>query len=376
MKRWLTILATLIWVGAATAQVPDDLTTEAGDKLLKDYIRDGVTIGQYWQYLPAPAAAYTIPRPIGSDPMPIVVLVHGSIRSVDEALDTALRYLDSYDSDADSQRFAIVAPVFKSTDFNGPLGGYRGMVGRHRPCLDPRHSDADNFVNGILDAYIHKHPELFAKRALFFGHSAGGQFLSRYIVTHPHRVAAAVLSAPGTFAFPDPAVIWTDGMRERSGNLRWDNSPQARPYLFRPEHWKFRITARLPVTVMVGDSESCHCIPISEATPGADTDGSHCDVDNQTCTTAWTATGEGTRYRRGELWVEAMRDYAGLPDPADPDFDPADPGVLFDVAAGVGHSSAQTQPLALPILMNHRPQTSTVDWLMPALAPIQMSTLY
>lgn len=381
------ILIVLLCSQAVCAQVPDDLSTEAGSVLLKDYIRDGVTIGQYWQYLPTGAGgSYAIPMPIGSNPMPIVVLVHGSIKSLNESMILAERYLRRYlppngPPNANTDWFMIIAPLFKSADFNGPFGGYRGMIGRHRPCLEPRKSDADAFVNGILDAYQHKHPEIFARKALFYGHSAGGQFLSRYLVAHPHRVAAMVISSAGTYAFPDSTKAWTDGMGTRTATITWSPTVGIRNYAFYPARWKFKTAAKLPVTVIVGDNESCNCVPESSNTPGFDDDASHCYTNptpppNVICTSAWTPTGEGTNYLRGQLWVEAMRNNADLPDTNSPDFDPSNPGVLFQNEPGGTHASADTQPTAYSLLISNRPTSTSIDWLGSALTPTLMSTIF
>jgi pimeloyl-ACP methyl ester carboxylesterase len=37
------------------------------------------------------------------------------------------------------------------------------------------------------------------------GHSGGAQFVQRYALAHPERVAASVLSSAGWYTFPNPA---------------------------------------------------------------------------------------------------------------------------------------------------------------------------
>ena len=65
---------------------------------------------------------------------------------------------------------------------------------------------ADEFVNEILTDYKNQFSD-FDGRIYLYGHSAGGQFVSRYIVRHPAKVIAAVISAAGTYAFPDPKMM-------------------------------------------------------------------------------------------------------------------------------------------------------------------------
>ncbi len=375
-------------ISDAIAEVPDQLSNEAGQIVLKQLDRDGVIIGEYYQYLPAGSSAdYRIPMPIGSKPLTMVVLVHGSINSDQGARTTALNYLNRYKTDADSQWFAVIAPVFNQTDFGGDsgppggLGGYRGMIGRHRSGVEHRVSDADGFVNAILDGYQHKHPEIFSRKALFYGHSAGGQFLSRYLVTHPERVAAMVISSAGTYPFPDGSIKWTDGMDSiRQHTISWGSD---RDFEFYPSESLFKRAAHLPVTVMVGDSEDCTITPNASFTPGYD-DGSNgvgpcCPeggldlvwysgtgftVSIGPCRKRpeWSPTGAGTNHLRGRLWVQAMQDFAGLR--------PSDQRIEFESPQNVRHSSAQTQPLALPILMSNKPSKFNIDWLCSTMAPV------
>src|ERR1700690_3860926 len=57
-----------------------------------------------------------------------------------------------------------------------------------------------------------KHIPRFSGQFSLHGHSAGAQFAARYLVTHPSRLEAVVLSAPGAYPFPDPALPWPNGM--------------------------------------------------------------------------------------------------------------------------------------------------------------------
>jgi hypothetical protein len=319
----------------AFAQVPDRLEDEAGVPLLKDYVQDGELIGQYWQYLPAGTSAdYAVAKPVGSDPLTIIVLVHGTTQTDALALGTSETFLNRYITDADTQWFAVIAPVFNNTDFNGSanLAGasdsYRTLIGRHRDGVEPRKTDADGLINGILNEYKHKHPEIINNKALFYGHSAGGQCLSRYIVTHTGRVAAAVISAPSTYASPDPSISWPGGMGDVTKTISWPGVSD-RTLEFEPAESLFLRAANLPITVMVGAN---------------DTD---------------------TRRNRGATWVSDMRSYAGL--------GPGDPGVSYASPPGVDHSSAQTQPLALPKLMNNEPPEFYIEWLGSTMGPVMMN---
>jgi pimeloyl-ACP methyl ester carboxylesterase len=355
---------------AVTPQVPEDLQAESGRILLKSYRREGEVVGQYYQYLPAGSAAdYEVVLPVGSSPLPVVVLVHGSPASDTDARDGACRLIEAYRADADANWFAVISPIFPPTDFDGGgvgLGGYRGMLGRHRAAggPDPRRTDPDGFVNGVLDSYRNAHPEVFPRKTLFYGHSAGAQFLSRYLVTHPERIAALYLSAPGTVPFPDAAFTWANGMGSLTATVTYPDVPD-RALVVNPSRSLFVRAAHRPVTVAVGDKESCNVVPLAGNTPGWDigtNDAMRTAASpGYTCGPAWSPTGGGTRYERAVEWASAMRNFAGLWGPA---------GIRFRSVPNVGHSSAATVRDALPILLPERPETFNHDWLGTATAPV------
>ena len=89
-------------------------------------------------------------------------------------------------------------------------------------CLGERFG-ADEFVNLIVDSYGELAPRTNGQFYLY-GHSAGGQFVSRYAVMHPERLLGSVISAAGTFAFPNPNVPWTNGMGRLQRKMQWSGS--------------------------------------------------------------------------------------------------------------------------------------------------------
>ena len=99
---------------------------------------------------------------------------------------------------AESERVIIVAPAFDNKNFAasraGALGGYRSLVGRQ--------VGADEFLHEVIAVYEKLNPK-YNGQFLLFGHSAGGQFANRYVVRHPERIIAALISSPAWFAFPD-----------------------------------------------------------------------------------------------------------------------------------------------------------------------------
>ncbi len=136
-----------------------------------------------------------------------------------------------------------------------------------------------------------------AGRVFLFGYSGGGQFVHRYVMAHPQRVAAAVVGSAGWYTFPDAERRYPRGIRTR-GDLAGVR--------FEPDAF-----LRVPLLVTVGerDVERDASLRQSEA------------LDRE----------QGrNRVERAERWVEAMREAArqqGLP-----------PAVALRRLEGVGHS--------------------------------------
>jgi len=255
--------------------------------------RGSLEHGDYASYLPK------------SEPRDILVIVHGTLGKGEAALDVAERFIKRWVEVAERRRLLLIAPAFDQENFGGyagPGGGYRGLFGRR--------IGADEFVNTIVDVAREQYPTLPSKFFLY-GHSAGGQFVSRYVVKHPDRIKAAVISAAGTFAFPDPTVPWTNGMGRLRRRMRWSDDETWQPIDINPDPEGWVKAARLPITVVVGaeDAEKIKPLP---GNPGR------------------------THVERGRLWVQAMNELARQHGHAGK--------VRFVAVAGVGHDSARLTP--------------------------------
>jgi len=249
--------------------------------------------GSYARYVPQGAARG------------IVVLVHGSLGENDTAIDAARVFLERWTAFADQEGFVILAPAFDQENFGGvagPGGGYRGLFGRH--------IGADEFVNAIVDETRRAIPDLPEKFALY-GHSAGGQFVSRYLVMHPERIEVAVISAAGTFAFPQPDVDWTNGMKPLKRRMRWADDDPWKEIEITPDPDGWVKAAQIPVAVVVGSRDTAEVKAIP-GNPGR------------------------THVQRARAWVQAMTDLAH------------EHGVTPEVrvleVADVGHNSAMLTP--------------------------------
>jgi pimeloyl-ACP methyl ester carboxylesterase len=226
----------------------------------------------YYSYLPESAG----PR------APLLVLVHG-ISEVPRQLVERFSHL------AERHGAVLAAPHFARPAFRD----YQrlGRVGRG--------ARADDALDRLLDDTARRGCARTG-RVYLFGYSGGGQFVHRYAMAHPTRVAAAVVCSAGWYTFPDPRRRYPFGTRS------CDDLPGV--------HLESDAYLRVPFLVTVGARDVERDASLRQ-TPGVDRrQGRH-------------------RVERAERWVEAMARAArkrGLPAPA-----------RLEVLAGVGHSLAE-----------------------------------
>lgn len=248
--------------------------------------------GSYHQYVPWSA----------QPPKDLVVVVHGSVDREGSAINASRIFIERWTGAAEKHQAIILAPAFDQKNFGGhagPGGGYRGLWGRH--------IGADGFVDRIVSTYTAVYPQLNGRFRLY-GHSAGGQFVSRYVVRHPHRIRSAVICAAGTFAFPNSEVKWTNGMATLTRRMRWSNDEPWKQIRVEPDSAGWRAAAALPIAVVVGARDTKPSKTIS-----GHPDGGH--------------------VTRARAWVRAMRTLAQE--------NGFSPGVRIHVVPGVGHNSQE-----------------------------------
>ncbi len=261
--------AALLWVVglSSAAAAPAQSGVAQGADATGRVVRKSLEYGDYLQYTPRSGRQSTL------------VIVHGSLGKDEAAPDVAERFIKRWTDVAERRRVLLLAPAFDQENFGGragPGGGYRGLFGRR--------IGADQFVNRIVAAARERFPSL-PEQFYIYGHSAGGQFVSRYVVKHPNRIKAAVISAAGTFAFPDPKVPWTNGMAPLRRRMRWRDDDPWQQIDIRPDPEGWLKAATLPITVVVGAKDDDELKPI----PGQ---RGHTPVE------------------RAREWVEAMNELA------------------------------------------------------------------
>ena len=203
-------------------------------------VRKELPAGRYVQYIPAQPA----------DPPQLLVLVHGMLGPRSESIVAAEGFIQRWIPFAEKKGFILIAPAFDQKNFGsniGPYGGFRALLGRQ--------IGADEFLHQIIDRYKSL-SEAFDGRFYLHGVSAGAQFSARYVVRHPDRIRGAVLAAPGAYPFPDPAVAWPDGMGPLKGKAHWISPDADLPVDIKPDPQGWVKAGGLPITVMVGSSDT------------------------------------------------------------------------------------------------------------------------
>ena len=144
---------------------------------------DGRTI-PVWYFLPEAARADA----------PVLVVMHGVNRDAD-------RYRDEWLPHARRYGFVLVAPEFSEAAFPGDAGYTLGTKG------------AFQWIEPVFDA-MKAATGNRSERYHLYGHSAGAQFVHRFLYFVPGaRVAKAVAANAGWWTLPDPAVDFPYGLK-------------------------------------------------------------------------------------------------------------------------------------------------------------------
>jgi pimeloyl-ACP methyl ester carboxylesterase len=229
---------------------------------------------------------------------------------------TALGFMKLWIDFANQTGTVLVAPAFDDADFGGRNGcphgwGYRTLYGRH--------IGADEFVHEIIDTLQEQNRNYDGKFYLW-GHSAGGQFVNHYVVRHPLRVHAAVISAPAWLAFPDEDVSWGKGMAPRHSVARWPGADEDQVLEINPDPKSFLLAAQLPLLVIVGEDD---LEPLKHG-------------PNQ---------GGDTHVARAASWVRAMNEFAASQQ--------RQGNVALRIVPGVAHRGGELARTSAPYLANH-----------------------
>ena len=177
----------------------------------------------------------------------ILVLVHGTPAKEESAEETAHYYIVNWVDFAEEHGYLLIVPAFNQENFSSRYGdialsGYRGLFGRE--------INADEWVLRLVRAY----QQAFAapeEQFYLYGHSAGGQFVARFLVTHADAIKRAVISSAATYPQPTTGVAWPFGMGELHADIEWDAATSKHVDII-PDKQVWLAATQVPLTVLVG----------------------------------------------------------------------------------------------------------------------------
>lgn len=189
----LKLLTTALLAAAALALAAPGQAAETGSFRFTGWDGPALTIHYAAPDNPAPDAK-------------IVIVIHGVRRNADE-------YRDNWIALADRYGFIVAAPEFAEDDFPGSAafqtGGVIGPDGAAAPVSDR----AFAAIEPLFDAVKRRWASGQTGYALF-GHSAGAQFVHRFILFTPKtRVTQWAAANAGWYTLPDFDTAWPYGLK-------------------------------------------------------------------------------------------------------------------------------------------------------------------
>ncbi len=199
------------------------------------------------RFVPAAEGDHYVYRPEQAA-QSILVVAHGMTGNEEQASDVAYKFLKRWVRYADMHRLILIVPVFDTERFgnlSGGYGGYRNLIGKYVP--------ADDFVNGLVDRYS-AFTVSQSQKFYLYGHSAGGQFVSRYVAIHADNIIKAVISAAGRYSYPTKKASWPYGAGHFSKRVTWADGSKTL-VSFDPSIKGYAAAAEV-VSVVVGDKDT------------------------------------------------------------------------------------------------------------------------
>jgi poly(3-hydroxybutyrate) depolymerase len=193
-----------------------------------------------------------VTRPIHLDPdRPVVFVMHGVNRNADE-------YRDQWHDLAKEHDFLLVVPEFSERLFPGSEAYNLGNVFDENGNLVEEARWSYSAIEPIFEE-VRRRFSMTTERYSLYGHSAGSQFVHRYIFHVPDaRVIQIVSANAGWYMMPDFGLDFPYGLAGSAVN---------------PE--KLQAALQLPVTLLLGEEDTDPEHPNLRRTPEAMAQGEH-----------------------------------------------------------------------------------------------------
>ncbi len=150
---------------------------------------------------------YYIPEDGNITTCPIIFVFQGNDRDYTYLMDT-------WGKDAKDKHYMVFIPQFNMKDY--PLHLYQevGVMDKKHTVLTPKNKTTASMVDRIFE-YIKGHTSTLRNDFQIYGHSAGGQFVQRFMLFHDSPyVSRAVIGSPGWYTFPDKSTNFPYGIKD------------------------------------------------------------------------------------------------------------------------------------------------------------------
>lgn len=138
--------------------------------------------------------------------LPVVFVMHGVQRNAEQ-------YRDEWVEAAARRRFLLVVPEFSRGAFPGEEGYILGNLHDEAGRLRPESEWAFSQIEAIFDA-VRQRFGTQARDYQIYGHSAGAQFVHRFILFgRSERCRRAIAANAGWYSWPDPTRDYPFGVR-------------------------------------------------------------------------------------------------------------------------------------------------------------------
>lgn len=241
---WLlrTLMAVVLLMGLSIPAPPVAAGTDA-DTGKGRFVFSG------WDGPPLPVW-YQLPESVTPD-TPVVFVMHGVNRDAD-------RYRDEWSELAREHRFIVIVPEFSSADFPGSGGYNTGFFAAADGTPRPRSLWSFAAIEPLFDE-VRRRMGTAVDRYTIYGHSAGAQFVHRYVLFMPEaRIEQAIAANAGWYTMPEPSAAFPYGTK---------GAPITDKVL--------AAALGKPLTVLLGTADTDTADPDLRTTPEANRQGPH-----------------------------------------------------------------------------------------------------
>jgi poly(3-hydroxybutyrate) depolymerase len=293
IKRWwlAIVAALLLFAGSVVWFVPPDDTPLVEAPAAARFVFTG------WDGPDLPVY-YQLPDTVTRD-TPVVFVMHGVNRDAD-------RYRDEWADLARQHGFIAIVPQFGKSDFPGSRGYNTGFFAERDGTSRPRGLWSFAAIEPLFDD-VRKRFGTSVPRYAIYGHSAGAQFVHRFVLFMPEaRVERAIAANAGWYTMPDPGIAFPYGLDDAPVDARGLNAALGKR-----------------MTVLLGTADTDRSDPDLRKTAEADAQGPHRFARGQ----AFFAQGQAAAAKRKVPF-----------------------GWTIETVPGVGHSNGRMASAAAEIL--------------------------